>query len=347
MTLDHLSDGAFEELTYDLLSSLGFTNLDWRRGSGKGGATADQGRDIVGRRLERDVDGSQRLETWFVQCKHYEKGVPPDKLQGAVTWATSERPHVLLFVVSNFLSNPAKNWLQSFEENTRPPFRIKIWERKTLETLLSSQPALLLKYELKAAPQSSVHRAHLSYAIQPAINSVDYFFQVFEDTFDSDAREALLGLTMFTVLNPSFREPTTGDEMMADLLAEDTSYGAFRKKCFSLVRMPTKLGEEFVVQAIVHSVLAWAWRFADVKETEAAVRRNKDAIEYFTKQLASASDPKRRATLEPMIRLCEEAIAKSAGRRVDAEDRYRTLCEHAIPRLYLEDALSDPRHQHS
>src|SRR5712671_3953057 len=45
MTFNHLTDGEFEELTYDLLHALGFVNLDWRRGSGKGGAKADQGRD--------------------------------------------------------------------------------------------------------------------------------------------------------------------------------------------------------------------------------------------------------------------------------------------------------------
>ncbi len=48
MTFEHLTDGEFEELTYELLHALGFVNLDWRRGSGKGGATADQGRDVVG-----------------------------------------------------------------------------------------------------------------------------------------------------------------------------------------------------------------------------------------------------------------------------------------------------------
>jgi Restriction endonuclease len=88
MTFEHLTDGDFEEFAYDLLSSLGFTALTWRRGSGKGGATADQGRDIVGQKLERDVDDQERIDRWFVQCKHFEKGVPPEKLHGAITWAT-------------------------------------------------------------------------------------------------------------------------------------------------------------------------------------------------------------------------------------------------------------------
>lgn len=34
MIFNHLSDGEFEEFTYDLLGELGFVNLSWRRGSG-------------------------------------------------------------------------------------------------------------------------------------------------------------------------------------------------------------------------------------------------------------------------------------------------------------------------
>lgn len=77
MTFNHLSDGDFEEFCYDLLQKLGFVNLNWRRGSGKGGATPDQGRDIVAESLAEDADGHRRIDQWFVQCKHYERGVPP------------------------------------------------------------------------------------------------------------------------------------------------------------------------------------------------------------------------------------------------------------------------------
>src|SRR5881628_3796819 len=111
MIFNRLSDGEFEEFTYDLLRELGFVNLSWRRGSGKGGASADQGRDIVAYYRRLDVDKTEHLEQWFVQCKRYERGVPPETLQSAVAWANAERPAVLLFVVSNFLSNPAKTWI--------------------------------------------------------------------------------------------------------------------------------------------------------------------------------------------------------------------------------------------
>ena len=157
MTFDHLTDGEFEELTYDLLHALGFVNLDWRRGSGKGGATADQGRDVVGQFRQTDVDGSERFERWFVQCKRYERGVPPEALNGAVTWASAESPDVLLFAVSNSLSNPAKTWLDDFERNRRPPFRVKVWERKLLEQLIGSHTGLVGQVQAKGRQHTPEH----------------------------------------------------------------------------------------------------------------------------------------------------------------------------------------------
>jgi len=151
MIFNHLSDGEFEEFTYDLLHEIGFVNLSWRRGSGKGGASADQGRDIVADFRRRDVDKTEHLERWFVQCKRHERGVSPEALQSAVVWASAERPAVLLFVVSNFLSNPAKTWIDDYRENNRPAFRVKVWEWKDLEKLTSSHLGLAAKYKLELA----------------------------------------------------------------------------------------------------------------------------------------------------------------------------------------------------
>jgi hypothetical protein len=78
-----------------------------------------------------------------VECKHYKKGVPPEKLQSLIAWAHAERPHVALIVVSNFLSNPAKDYLADYEQNNRPPFRIKYWERKTIERLVEGKDQFL------------------------------------------------------------------------------------------------------------------------------------------------------------------------------------------------------------
>jgi len=81
MNFDHLSDGEFEEFAYDLLAALEFANLTWRRGSGRGGATAGQGRDIEAVLRREDIDRHERLERWFVQCKRHTRGVPPEALE--------------------------------------------------------------------------------------------------------------------------------------------------------------------------------------------------------------------------------------------------------------------------
>lgn len=147
--LDDLDHTEFEEFCFDLLRELGFVNLDWRKGTGLAGSPADRGRDLVCQLDRTDVDGSRHFETWFVQCKHYKKGVPPEKLEGVLTWAQAERPDVVLVIASNFLSNPAKDFLENYQRNNRPPFRIKYWERPTLERLARGKADLLRKYLLE------------------------------------------------------------------------------------------------------------------------------------------------------------------------------------------------------
>ena len=106
--IDALDDTDFEELCFELLQELGFVNVDWRKGTALPSSPADRGRDIVAQHERTDLDGAKHLETWFVDCKRYKKGVPPEKLQGLLAWANAERPDVALFIASGFLSNPAK-----------------------------------------------------------------------------------------------------------------------------------------------------------------------------------------------------------------------------------------------
>jgi len=67
----------FEEFCFELLKGLpGFHNVDWRKGTPKSSSPADRGRDIAAEVDHVDVDGARHVETWFVDCKHYERGVP-------------------------------------------------------------------------------------------------------------------------------------------------------------------------------------------------------------------------------------------------------------------------------
>jgi hypothetical protein len=152
LSFDGLDETDFEEFSFDLLHELKFVNIDWRKGTGKKTSPSDRGRDIVCQEFRTDIDGSVHLETWFVDCKHFKKGIPPLELQNLLTWAEAERPHVALIIASNFLSNPAKDYLEDYRRNRKPPFKIKVWEKPTLEKLASRKLNLLRKYNLANIP---------------------------------------------------------------------------------------------------------------------------------------------------------------------------------------------------
>lgn len=149
VSFDGLSPTAFEEFCFDLLSETGFVNVDWRKGTPKGSSPADRGRDIVGQVERIDVDGHQYMETWFTDCKHYQRGVPPEALQGTITWAQAERPSTVLFIASGYFTNGAKDWISSYEEKSRPPFRIRTWEMPQLRRLLSDRLDLAFRHDVQ------------------------------------------------------------------------------------------------------------------------------------------------------------------------------------------------------
>jgi len=129
ISFDGLSSTDFEGFCADLLHASGFVNIDWRKGTGLATSPADKGRDIVCDHLRVEPDGSQHFERWFIDCKHFKSGVPPRELQNLLVWAEAERPDVALVIASNFLSNPAKEYLDTYRSNNRPSFKIRYWEK--------------------------------------------------------------------------------------------------------------------------------------------------------------------------------------------------------------------------
>ncbi|MEE9129245.1 MAG: restriction endonuclease [Phycisphaerales bacterium] len=335
MNFDHLSDSDFEELTYDLLDALGFVNLSWRRGSGLGGACADQGRDIVAQWLQTEPDGSQNLKTWFVQCKHYVRGVPPEKLDGALAWSIAERPDVLLFAVSNFLSNPAKTHLESYQRNNRPAFGLRLWERKNFERLLSSYPTLIRKYQLDAGdPAGTVHAAHLEYVLRPTLNTLDYFLRLL-DKMDTSMRDEVFSFAFAALISPRLREPRHSRETIAELMLDPIDYPAFHAKCRELVKQG--VAEHFLVQAVVSDALSWTWRFSDAAQVDARIARCREAIIYFTDKLETETGEDNIDDISGCIATAKSAVESAPERQRTWKGYYDALCGILLPALALEE----------
>lgn len=153
----------FEEFCFKLLHSLdNVHNVDWRKGTAKASSPADRGRDIAAEVDHIELGGTRHVETWFVDCKHYVKGVPPEALQGLLSWAQAERPHVALVITSGFMSNAAKDYLADYEQNNRPPFRIRYWERPRLTALASERPDVLSQFFTSSTPFEPSHAEHIA-----------------------------------------------------------------------------------------------------------------------------------------------------------------------------------------
>ncbi|MGD1156102.1 MAG: restriction endonuclease [Terriglobia bacterium] len=156
ISFDGLSSTDFEGFCADLLHASGFVNIDWRKGTGLATSPADKGRDIVCDHLRVEPDGSQHFERWFIDCKHFKSGVPPRELQNLLVWAEAERPDVALVIASNFLSNPAKEYLDTYRSNNRPSFKIRYWEKPQLAHMLRRKLTLQRKYDLTDMPLRSI-----------------------------------------------------------------------------------------------------------------------------------------------------------------------------------------------
>lgn len=160
-----MSPTEFEEFCFELMRQHGFVNLDWPKGTGTNASPADSGRDIVGQLRREDVDGTSYLETWFVDAKHHKTGVPPDKVTGLLAWAQAERADVALIIASNFLSNPCKDFLAAHERNNKPYYRIKWWERPTLQRLYEGNEEVLDRlFKIGSRTLEEIRAAEQEYA---------------------------------------------------------------------------------------------------------------------------------------------------------------------------------------
>jgi len=161
-----LSSETFESLAYDILERRGFSNLQWRDGG------VDGGRDIVADYLQIDASGFEQQQKWFVDAKIYSSGIGFDAIHPTLARATSNNPDYLLFVVHPHLTPQCKDELQRWEENNRPRFRVRFWEKKTISSCLAANPDLLRKHLPQEWSQTVEMEAYLSEATEVLRNFV-------------------------------------------------------------------------------------------------------------------------------------------------------------------------------
>ena len=132
-SFDHLDEIEFENFCYELLMELGFRNINWRKGTGLNASPADSGRDIECSLEKTDIDDSKYIEKWFVECKHHKKGIPPQKIQGILTWAQAENPDVVLIVASHFFLINQKTILKSTKKKISQNLKSKPGKNQILK----------------------------------------------------------------------------------------------------------------------------------------------------------------------------------------------------------------------
>jgi hypothetical protein len=331
-TFESLGAADFESFCYDLLVDLGFQDVDWRKGTDLNASPSDRGRDIVCHLDVPEVRGARVRQKWFVECKHWVKGVPPEKLQSALSWARLEKPQKLLFMVSGFLSNPAKDYLERIINEEKPPFRIEWWERPKLLELALGSAKLLRKYALAGDHPfvDLLHPAHLEYIRQSPINSLDYLFALL-DPLDHDKRREAMGGTFFLFVNPSAKQPTSRHQTLRDLVTQPFGYAEFREKSYALRSV---LPDLLIVRSIIAITLNEVFQMGDLTRTQQVIENHKGAISFFNEKVkefpAEAND------LRACIKMSEKMIEELPQRIKSAYELYSWFCDEVVAKLFRE-----------
>jgi hypothetical protein len=337
-SFDHLDEVEFEKFCYELLTELGFRDLNWRKGTGLNTSPADSGRDIECNLEKIDIDDSKYIEKWFVECKHHKKGIPPQEIQGILTWAQAENPNVILIIASNYFSNKSKDYLEIYKEKNKPKFKIKTWEKADLEKLCSSKTRLLNKYNIPNdfSFLSLLHPAHVLYLQEPPLNSLDYFMTLLNQ-LDPIKRDEALGWAYHFVIRPRYKEPVTGKETMRELLINNVSYDSFKNKCIE-IRNAGKFDEGLLVLSITSFVLSWLIKQGDISSIDNAIQSAKDVLAQLKKDLAEKAGEKKQ--IEKLIKSTEERIKNIPSNMRQTYEIYKYYCENVVAPLLVEKLFS-------
>lgn len=333
MELSNLTPTQFEELCFDLLAELGYTKLSWRKGTDCSTSPADQGRDIEALFSQKEPDGHVYDQHWFVECKHYTKGIPPASLQSLFAWASAEAPDVVLIIASGFLSNSAKTWLKTYQEAHKISFKVRVWERKDLERLLACRTALLRKYQLKPDLTflDMLHPLHIEFIRKPPINTFQFFHQLL-DRLDPSDREKWFGPCFLCLINPRCKESKSEGQTIGELFLDTVSYHEFKKACFRAAQV---VPDFFLVRSIVSEALNIVFRPGDLTAREEYLGNLQSALASFEAKLEDAEAEKTRA-LERCINSATKKITSIDSDLAAGRQSYPRFCESILAPLFLE-----------
>lgn len=318
-SLDHLSSTEFEEYCFDLLQELDFINIDWRKGTGLESSPSDSGRDIECELIITDIDGKKYNEKWFVDCKHYKKGVPPEKIQGILSWANAERPNKVLIIASNYLSNPCKDFLKTYVEKNKPPFLIKIWEKKELENLTYEKNKLIQKYKLSSYLNfiDLMHPLHLKYISEPRNNSINYFFSIMDE------------------INPEKRDKILEMSYHFSYGYKEVNYEKYKGKIFEVRKNNF---ESFIVKSIVDQILEYLFNFSNKIKLAETINKNKDMVMVLKEKLDDPSS-KNKEQLKRLIKFLEKNIESLPKRNMEMNSLYQFFCDEILKKLIEEEII--------
>jgi tetratricopeptide (TPR) repeat protein len=149
-----LSPEEFEELCYDIISSLGYVNLDWRKGGG------DKGKDITAEKHELKAGIETITEKWYFQCKRYSSGISVTDISSAIDWAIADKANFLVFMSNSHLTNGCKEFVD--QKNKEGKTQILQFTDKKFQSLLFRFPQIISSYfpNEKVPDQNKVGQAH-------------------------------------------------------------------------------------------------------------------------------------------------------------------------------------------
>lgn len=143
--LGALTPEQFENLTFDLISSLGMHNVSWRTPG------ADGGRDIEADEIGADFSGFQVSKRWFIECKRYKSSVDWPTIYHKVAYADNLNAHYLLMCTPSKFTPAAISQVAKWNANRRS-LQIRLWPGHELERQLLGFPDIISKYGLGALP---------------------------------------------------------------------------------------------------------------------------------------------------------------------------------------------------